>query len=81
MSIGRENRFGRVTKSNIERFAESSVLDPGLIINLMANLANKILDELPGTAHTISKQTGANELIERLVPRIERLCEKTLQQL
>lgn len=81
MGIGGENRFGRVARSNIERFAESFVLGSELMIDLMANLANKILDELPGTAHDIARQTGADELIERLVPPIESLCKRTLQQL
>lgn len=81
MSIGGENRFGRVTRLNIERFAESFVSDPELMFNLVANLANKILDEIPGIAQSIAIQTGADELIERLVPPIERLCEKTLRQL
>lgn len=81
MGIGGENRFGRVSKANIERFAESFVSDPELMINLVANLANKILDEMPGIAQRIAIQTGADELIERLVPPIEDLCKKTLQQL
>lgn len=81
MSIGGENRFGRVTRLNIERFVESFVSDPELMINLVANLANRILDEMPGIAQSIAIQTGADELIERLVPPIEDLCKKTLQQL
>ena len=44
MPIGREKRFGKLTGSNIDRFAKSNELDPSACRELMGNLAEKIID-------------------------------------
>lgn len=78
MSIGSENRFGHVRKGNIIRFAEDGGLDPGIMVDLMGNIADAILREMPGVADRIAGSPGGEELAERLASRIAELCERTL---
>lgn len=86
MSIGHENRFGKLRKSNIVRMAERSVLESQSLLDLMGNLASMVLEKLPEAAETVSSNLAKaekeeQELIERLVVNIGNLCEKTLLQL
>lgn len=81
MSIGGENRFGHVQRSNIERFANIAGLDPTTMIDLMGNLAEAIVREMPNIAARIQSYEGAPELSKRLMSAIEGLCKRTIDML
>lgn len=78
MSIGGENRFGRVREGNIVRLAEDGCLDPGTMVDLMGNIADAILREMPGVTDRIAGSPGGEELAERLASKTAELSERTL---
>lgn len=83
MSIGGENRLGFVQRIHLERFAHDAQMEPQDCINLMANLCQRIVHNAPdvlGRAQEMGAH-GADELAERLIPRLESHCNRMLQQL
>lgn len=83
MSIGGENRLGFVGREHIERFAVSAGIAPASCFNLMANLCTRIMaqsSQVMEEAVALGIE-GAEELAERLLPRLEAHCQRTLQQL
>lgn len=83
MSIGGENRLGYVGRREIERFADSARLARSTCRNLMANLCERIVTYAPEVLTQTSEDgmKGSDELAERLLPRLESHCRKTLQML
>lgn len=81
MGIGGENRFGRVGKRAIRRFAEQNELDEELCLNVMGNLAERIICNADRVHDNVARLPGGDELGERLFPPIEHLCTSTLAQL
>ena len=83
MSIGGENRLGYVGRREIERFADSARLARSTCRNLMANLCERIVTYAPEVLTQTSEDgmKGSDELAERLFPRLESHCRKTLQML
>lgn len=83
MSIGGENRLGHVGRREVERFAHDAGLDRDACLNLMTNLCTRIIAHAPAVLAEAnnSKMTGSDELAERLLPRLEGHCMRTLQQL
>ncbi|MDO4538172.1 MAG: type II toxin-antitoxin system HipA family toxin [Coriobacteriales bacterium] len=83
MSIGGENRLGYVHRTHVERFAQDAKMDSQDCVNLMANLCQRIMR----SAQAVIDQTqrmgveGADELADRLIPKVEANCRRTLQQL
>lgn len=78
MSIGGQNQFGRMRRSNIERFAEAASIDPKMAITLMANIADSILREMPKVIKETESYDGGDELASRMAPAIIGNCEKTI---
>ena len=83
MSIGGENRLGHVGKREVQRFAEDAGLPQGTCLNLMANLCTRIISHAPIVLAQAEQDgaSGAGELAERLLPRLEAHCTRTLQML
>ena len=83
MSIGGENRLGYVERSHVTRFADAAGIERERCLNLMASLCYRIparTREVLGEASR-QKLPGADELAERLAPRVEAHCARTLQML
>ena len=83
MSIGGENRLGFVRREHVERFAAMAGMEPEACVNLMANLCDRIVDS---SAKIVSEAgssgfEGLDELAERLLPKLESHCRRTLQYL
>lgn len=78
MSIGGENRIGRLRRTNLQRFAESAQLEERLVFDLMGNLADAIIEKLPALEEEAGVLEHADELLDRMLPPIKELCEKTL---
>lgn len=83
MSIGGENRLGFVCREHVVRFASLAGIEPQSGINLMANLCERIMANSAQIANEECKRgiPGADELAERLLPRLESHCRQTLQRL
>jgi serine/threonine-protein kinase HipA len=81
MSIGGENRIGRVGAGAIRRFASQSRLPERSCLDLMANLADAICRNIDGPFSEIGHSAAADELAERFVPRVREHCRHTLDQL
>lgn len=83
MSIGGENRLGFVGREHVVRFARMAGVEQGACLNLMANLCERIMLHTPAVLEELmdAGATGANELAERMLPRIEAHCRKTIQAL
>ncbi|MBR3328775.1 MAG: HipA domain-containing protein [Atopobiaceae bacterium] len=83
MSIGGENRLGHVSRGHVERFARLAGLDRQACLNLMANLCRRIVRSAGDVLSQARAEglLGADELAERLLPRLESHCNRTLQQL
>lgn len=78
MSIGKENRIGRLRRTNLQRFAESAQLEERLVFDLMGNLADAVIEKLPALEEEAGAIEHAGELLDRMLPPIKELCEKTL---
>ena len=74
MSIGGENRLGRLTKGGVRRYAELNGLDGPECISLMGNLAGRLLRGLDPLRDELAGIPGGNELSEKLTGPIERAC-------
>ena len=86
MSIGGENRIGRVTRNNIKRYAEANDLarfDLGeaACVELMAELAQAVLDTLAEAFNDAQAAEGADELRDRLEKPIADLSRTALNRL
>ena len=83
MSIGGENRIGLVRREHLVKFAVMADLDADVCLNLMANLAQRLIDCSGQVAAEVVAMgvQGAQELAERLLPRIEHHCYRMLQAL
>lgn len=83
MSIGGENRLGFVGREHVVRFADAARIEQESCLNLMANLCERLKQHADRVCdEAVSRGiAGAAELAERLVPRIETHCARTLQQL
>lgn len=83
MSIGGENRLGFVEREHVERFAALAGIEAQVCLNLMANLCERIVLYSSQIANEACERgiAGADELAERLLPRLESHCRQTLQRL
>ena len=83
MSIGGENRLGFVGREQVGRFAAMAGMEAGDCLNLMANLCERIMVSVPRVVSEMSAGGvgGVTELAERLLPRLESHCRRTLQLL
>lgn len=81
MSIGGENRVGKIGKRKIQKFADAMGLDHERVLDLMGNLADAVMKELPLVAEEVETIPGANELMAKLSLPVRSLCEHTLQRL
>ena len=83
MSIGGENRLGFVRSAHVERFASLAGLETSACVNLMANLCERILARAPAVIEEEERRRieGLGELADRLLPKLESHCRRTLQGL
>lgn len=81
MSVGGENRMGRVRANEIKRHAETCGLDEELCLNIMGNLAESILEHAGEASSGILGLPGGQNLAIRLQPAIEAQCTQMLMQL
>ncbi len=83
MSIGGENRMGRVERRHVERFADAAQMDRERCVNLMAGLCGRIIRCASSAADDAlaTGALGADEFVERLMRRLESHCRVTLRQL
>lgn len=83
MSIGGENRFGYVERVHVERFAQMAGLEPQSCVDLMANLCQRV-ERNAREVIDLAREDGiseVDELAERLLPRLEANCWRTIRQL
>lgn len=85
MSIGDENRFGRVGRGAVERYASATrVSDRGLsdetCLSIMAELAESVPTCMEGAFDEAeaARIEGAAELREHLLPHVAENCRRTL---
>lgn len=83
MSIGGENRLGFVEGDHVRRFAAMAGLDEQSCLNLMANLCHRVDDCAQEVMGRLCAEgvSGAEELAERMLPRLGAHCRRTLRQL
>ena len=83
MSIGGENRIGFLRGKHLLRFAEMAGLEADVCLNLMANLAQRLVERSGQVMDEIIAEgaDGSQELAERLHPRIESNCHRMLRAL
>lgn len=83
MSIGGENRLGFVRREHVEQFASLASMNAETCVNLMANLCERIVSHTTTVVSGAKEQgvDGIDELAERLLPKLESHCRRTLQYL
>jgi serine/threonine-protein kinase HipA len=83
MPIGRENRVGHVGREDIACFADTAQMDRERCVDLMAGLCERIIKRASEAADDALAPgaDGADELVERLLPRLESHCRATLRRL
>lgn len=81
MSIGGENRFGKVGLGAIDRMANAGGLDGRACAELMRRLAELVLAELDWLEEQLVPLPQGEELSSRLLPRIRDNAELTLTKL
>lgn len=81
MPIGREKRFGRLTGSNIDRFARNNALDEHGCRELMMRLAKLVLDCIDQVVHENEHIRGVAALGPELQRTITANCEAMLLNL
>ena len=83
MSIGGENRLGFVGSTHVERFASLAGLEASACVNLLANLCERILARAAAVIEEEERRgvEGLGELADRLLPKLESHCRRTLQGL
>lgn len=81
MSIGGENRLGLLSKNDLGRYADAAGLDRGYVAELMEKIATSILENGREVAEREVIPFGGEELADRLLPKLDAACEKTLAML
>lgn len=86
MSIGGENRFGRVNGNALRRYAEQGrsvgcPLDDETCLDIMADLARRIPEALSGVFDKSGSIPGIAELRAHLEDPVRENCERTLRML
>lgn len=81
MSIGGENRFGRIGKQALAKLAADNGLDDFWCLELMENLAESVLKALPQVGDVLNAIDEGQKLNERLLVPIRRNVEITLERL
>ncbi|MBR3225703.1 MAG: HipA domain-containing protein [Atopobiaceae bacterium] len=78
MPIGKEKRFGRLTGSNIDRFARSNELDEHACRDLMERLAILVHDKVEKVVHDNLYIGGVRKMGPELVRTVRANCEAML---
>lgn len=89
MAIGGENRFGRVGRGAIAKYAgrddsriaavmERAGLDAQACTDILARLAQSVPKAMEETFDEASSLPGIDELRTRLLPAVGDVCERTL---
>ena len=86
MSIGGENRVGHTSRNALKRYAQANDLSrfglgEAACVELMAELAQDVLDNLDGAFDDAQAAPGADELREHLERPLVELCKATLNRL
>lgn len=86
MSIGGENRVGRISRNSLKRYTQANdlsrfCLGEAACVELMAELAQTVLDNLDGAFEDAAAVPGADELREHLERPLVELCKVTLDRL
>lgn len=81
MSIGGENRVGRLKKHHVQNLAEAFDLDDGRLVDLMLNLADAVIASLPRLEEEALACEGGAELSGRLMPELRVLGEDTIRSM
>ena len=83
MSIGGENRQGRVRRAHVEKFADMAGMQRTRALDLMANLCARVSLQADAEAEQLvaSGAQGAEELVDRLVPRLQTHCARIMRQM
>ena len=78
MPIGREKRFGKLTRSNIERFAASNSLDSDVCRTLMVDLARTVRDVVGDVVRNNMHVPGVESIGPDLRRCVVANCESML---
>ena len=81
MSIGGENRVGLLQAKHIRAYADDANLDPQWCVDLMGTLCVEATRHLHEAFADVQGIPGAEELEERLTPRLQRHCRQIIAAL
>ncbi len=81
MAIGGVKEFGRVRHVHWVRLADETGLDAGQVVARVRGLAESIPDAMADIFSTVADIEGADELRDRMLPRISQLCASTTTEL
>ncbi len=81
MSIGGENRIGRLHRSHLVKFAESVSLPAEGCCGLAGEVAQRVLDTEESVFNEEAGVPGMAELRERLEKPLRNNCERLLASL
>ncbi len=81
MSIGRGKAFGRITGSNIDRFASNNNLDSEACRAAMAQLASDILEQVGDVVTASAHIAGVDRIGPELVRTVSANCEAMLRNM
>lgn len=81
MPIGREKRFGRLTGSNIDRFATSNGLNAETCRELMDQLARTVRDSVTSVIQANLHIPGVNRMGPALERTVRANCDAMLRNM
>ena len=81
MAIGGERRFGKVTSKHWTKFARDAGFDEDRLMATVEYMAQKLPEVLRQVCIEEAADVGDSDLVRRMVPGVEHLCETTLTML
>ena len=81
MAIGGERRFGKVTSKHWTKFAQDAGLDEDRLRATVQYMAQNLPEVLRQVCREEAEAIGESDLIKRMRPSVEHLCETTLTML
>lgn len=81
MSIGGERRFGKVTRKHWMKFAKDAGFNEERLRATVQYMAENLPEVLRQVCREEAEAIGESDLIKRMLPAVEHLCETTLTML
>lgn len=81
MAIGGERRFGKVTSKHWTKFAQDAGFNEERLRATVQYMAQELPEVLRQVCAEEAEAVGGSDLVNRMVPSVEHLCETTLTML